>query len=171
MSTPFLGEIKICSFGFAPKGWALANGQLLPINQNTALFSLLGTTYGGNGTTNFALPNLQTRVAIHLGGGYALGQQGGEQTHTLTVSELAAHTHIAKCSAALGTVASPSGAVWATDNNGNAPYSTSAGQTMSAGAIAMAGASTPTAQPHQNMAPYLALTFCIALQGIFPSQN
>jgi microcystin-dependent protein len=171
MSTPFLCEIRIFSFGFAPKGWAFANGQLLPINQNQAVFSLLGTTYGGNGIQNFALPNLQTRVPMHMGGGFTLGQQGGEQAHTLTVNELAAHTHIAKCSTALGTVPSPSGGVWATDNNGNTPYGTSAGQTMSPGAIAQGGGSAPTAQPHPNMAPYLTLSFCIALSGIYPSHS
>jgi microcystin-dependent protein len=167
MSTPFLSEIKIVSFNFPPKGWAFCNGQLLPINQNQALFSLLGTTYGGDGRVNFGLPNLQSRVPIHMGNGHTLGEVAGEQDHTLSLTELAAHNHVAVCSSALGTQASPSGGVWATDNNGNAPYSTSPGATMSPSAIGPTGGS----QAHQNMAPYLTLNFCIALQGIFPSQN
>ena len=169
MSEPFLSEIKIFGFGFAPKGWALCNGQLMPINQNQALFSLLGTTYGGDGRVNFGLPNLQSRVPIHMGNGHTLGEVAGEQNHTLSLTELAAHNHVAVCGSALGTQASPSGGVWATDNNGNLPYSTSAGASMSPAAIGPAGVSQP--QPHQNMAPFLVLTFCIALQGIFPSQN
>ena len=167
MSEPFLSEIRVFGFGFAPKGWAFCNGQLLPINQNQALFSLLGTTYGGDGRVNFGLPNLQSRVPIHMGNGHTLGESRGEQNHTLSLSELAAHNHVAECSSALGTQASPSGGVWATDNNGNFPYSTSPGATMSPGAISPTGGS----QPHQNMAPYLTLNFCIALQGIFPSQG
>src|SRR2546430_2157412 len=109
MSTPFMGEIKIVSFNFAPKGWALCNGQLLPINQNQALFSLLGTTYGGNGQTNFGLPNLQGDVPIHVGNGHILGEKGGEQNHTLTISETPTHTHIPSASTSAGTAPIPAG--------------------------------------------------------------
>lgn len=167
MSTPFLGEVKIVSFNYPPKGWAFCNGQLLPINQNQALFSLLGTTYGGDGRVNFALPNLQTRVPIHMGNGHTIGETAGQQSHTLILSEMASHNHPANCTNALGTAESPSGAVWAADNNGNFPYSTSGGTTMAQTAIGTVGGE----QPHNNMAPYLVLNFCIALTGIFPSQN
>ncbi|MEO7324815.1 MAG: tail fiber protein [Dokdonella sp.] len=168
MSNPFLSEVRLMSFGFAPRGWALCNGQLLPINQNQALFSLLGTTYGGNGQTNFALPNLQGRVPMHMGNGYTLGQSAGEQGHTLTIAELPTHVH--------GAMASPtSDATNVAIPTGNflaSPLS----QTYTP--FAAPGAMNPTtlanvggSQPHQNMQPYLTLNFCIALQGIFPSQN
>lgn len=166
MSTPYLSEIKIFSFGFAPKGWALCNGQLLPLNQNQALFSLLGTTYGGDGRVNFALPNLQSRIPMHMGNGFALGGSGGEENHTLLTTELPAHSHPANCNSNPGTQASPSGTFWAQDNNGNAPYSNSGVATMSPAAIGNAGGN----QPHNNVAPSLTLNFCIALQGIFPSR-
>ena len=167
MSEPFLSEIKIFSFGFPPKGWALCNGQLLPINQNQALFSLLGTTYGGDGRTNFGLPNLQGRIPLHMGNGQVLGQNAGEQVHTLSISELPSHVHPAFCDSALGTQASPAGNFWAQDNNGNTPYSSSPGAAMNGGALSVVGGN----QAHLNMAPFLTLNFCIALQGIFPSQN
>lgn len=172
MSEPFLSEIRIFSFVFAPKGWALCNGQLLPINQNQALFSLLGTTYGGNGQTNFALPNLQGRTPIHVGQGNTLGQAGGEQAHTLTQSEMAAHLHgFSANSCFTGATANatqlpPTGNYWA--NNGKSVFTTLPGNSaMSAQAVGNVGGS----QAHQNMQPYLTLSFCIALQGIFPSQN
>jgi len=165
MGTPYLSEIKIMSFGFAPKGWAACNGQLLPISQNQALFSLLGTTYGGNGTTNFALPNLQARLPVHMGTGFTLGQQGGEQAHTLSVNELPAHSHPANGTAVAGN--SPI----AVDNylGGAANFYAPLGNTtpLSPGTLTAFGNS----QPHNNMQPYLVLNFCIALQGIFPSQN
>jgi microcystin-dependent protein len=167
MSTPFLGQITLFSFDFAPKGWALANGQLLPINQNQALFSLLGTFYGGNGTTNFQLPNLQGRVPIHQGSGYAIGQSSGTENVTLLTSELPSHTHAATCSHNAGTLGSPSGAVWAADGDGNLPYSTTAGATMAPAAISAIGGG----QPHDNLAPFSVLNFCIALTGIFPSRS
>lgn len=171
MSEPFLSEIKIVSFNFPPKGWAMCNGQLLPINQNQALFALLGTTYGGNGQTNFALPNLRGRVPNSFGQGLSLGQAAGEEAHTLTISELPAHTHITQ-----GTsephVASPenyqpipTGALLATVNGmyGNPTNQT----TLHPSTITSVGGS----QAHENRSPYLVLNFIIALQGIFPSQN
>ena len=167
MSEPFLGEIKIISWNYPPKGWAFCNGQLLPINQNQALFSILGTTYGGDGRTNFALPNLQGRMPMHIGNGLDLGESGGEQSHTLALAELPSHSHPANCNSSPGSVASPGDAVWAQDNNGNAPYSSAGGSGMALGAINPVGGS----QAHNNLAPYLTLNFVIALQGIFPSQN
>jgi len=167
MSEPFLSEIRLMSFGFPPKGWALCDGQLLPINQNQALFSLLGTTYGGDGRVNFALPNLQGRVPLHMGNGYTLGELTGEEDHTLNITEIPVHTHPANCTNAGGTLYSPKGAIWAADPNGNIPYSAGDGSSMSSRAIAPTGGS----QPHENRSPFLVLSFCIALQGIFPSQN
>ncbi len=165
MSTPFLGEIKIFSFSFAPKGWAMCNGQLLPISQNQALFAILGTTYGGDGQTNFALPNLQGRVPVHVGNGVVLGERGGEQAHTLNISELPAHTHAPVGSSSSASSASPAGDLWASLTSGS--YSSNPNTAMNPASILSAGGS----QPHDNMSPYLALNFCIALQGIFPSQN
>jgi len=167
MSEPFISEIKMCSFSFAPKGWAMCNGQLLPINQNQALFSLLGTTYGGDGRSTFALPNLQARIPMHMGNGNTLGQTGGEQSHTLIVNEVPAHNHAASCSPAIGAQAGAVNNVWAEDNNGNAPYSTGFDTSLAPNALSTVGGG----QPHNNLAPFLTLNFCIALQGIFPSQN
>lgn len=166
MAEPFLSEIRIMSFNFPPKGWAFCNGQTLPINQNQALFSLLGTTYGGNGQNNFALPDLRGRVPIHMGAGFILGQAGGETAHTLTMSEMPAHTHLAQGS---GTAANTNTATNSTllgiqNNVYNPPANLVA---MSPTEISNAGGS----QAHQNMQPYLTLSFCIALQGIFPSRN
>ena len=173
MSEPFLSEIKIMSFGFAPKGWALCNGQLLPINQNQALFSLLGTTYGGNGQTNFALPDLRGNVPLHEGGGHTLGEKGGEQAHTLTMSELPQHVHdfstntCVQSATANATAGSPTSNYWA--NSGRAAYSTGG---VSLGAMSpLAITNVGGSQAHTNMQPYLVLNFCIALQGIFPSQT
>jgi microcystin-dependent protein len=170
MSTPFLGQINIFSFEFAPKGWAMANGQLLPINQNQALFSLLGTYYGGDGRTTFALPNLQSRVAMHQGNGHVQGEVGGTEAVSLTTSEIPLHSHAVKCNGNAADQASPSGMFWAADGAGNLPYSTSGGSAMAGGAI---GVQTPAggSQPHNNVAPILVLSFCIALSGIFPSRN
>ena len=165
MSTPYLSEIKVMSFGFAPKGWAFCNGQLLPINQNQALFSLLGTTYGGDGRVNFALPNLQTRTPMHMGNGHVLGELAGEQNHTLTISELPTHTHTWGATNAAANAPNPTSNLL-----GAAPEYNSSGTNsvaMYPGVLSTVGGS----QPHQNMQPFLTLNFCIALQGIFPSQN
>jgi microcystin-dependent protein len=164
MSQPFLAQIMMVSFNFAPKGWALCNGQLLPINQNQALFSLLGTTYGGDGRVNFALPNLQGKIPNGVGGGYVLGQTSGSSTVTLTINQMPAHNHL--WNAASGAA---SGGVSQTNILGGANMYTPSplDATMLPSAVSNVGGS----QPHQNMMPYLVLNYCIALQGVFPSQN
>jgi len=165
MSEPFLSEIKIVSFSFAPKGWALCNGQFLPINQNQALFSLLGTTYGGNGQTTFALPNLQGRVPIHMVGGHVLGEGGGEQAHTLSVSQVPQHIHVFNGTTANADSPVPAGNLLGTANN---LYTPPANLTsLDPSTVTSVGGS----QAHLNMQPFLVLNFCIALQGIFPSRN
>jgi microcystin-dependent protein len=165
MSNPYLGEIRIISWTYAPKGWAFCNGQLLPINQNQALFSILGTTYGGDGRVNFALPDLRGRVPAHMGNGLTQGQMVGEETHTLIMSEMPAHNHLASASSAVPDQGSPGGNEWAGLAGG---YSTVApNTTLGPSAISNVGGS----QPHANLHPYLVLNFVIALQGIFPSRN
>lgn len=165
MAEPFLSEIRIMSFVFAPKGWALCNGQLMPINQNQALFSLLGTTFGGDGRVNFALPDLRSRTPIHVGSGHTLGERGGEQAHTLSISEIPTHTHMLNGSNTPAEVSSPAGNELAVRANAyTAPQNLVA---MSPASIANVGGS----QAHLNMQPFLTLSFCIALQGIFPSPN
>ncbi len=151
------------SFNFSPQGWALCNGQFLPINQNQALFSLLGTTYGGNGQTTFALPDLRGRAPIHMGGGFTQGQAAGQEFHTLTTSEMPEHTHQLMASSDNGTQASP-GLLAAANNQWGAlsDITTIHPQTLS---------NIGGSQPHENRPPYLVLSWCIALQGIFPSQN
>jgi microcystin-dependent protein len=165
MAEPFLSEIRIMSFQFAPKGWALCNGQLLPINQNQALFSLLGTTYGGDGRVNFALPDLRGRTPMHMGNGHTLGERGGEQAHTVGIAELPTHTHTFNGSQANATTALVANNMLGTSNNAYAEASNLTD--INPGTIANTGGS----QPHLNMQPFLTLSFCIALQGIFPSQN
>jgi microcystin-dependent protein len=166
MGTPFLSEIRVMSFNFPPKGWALCNGQLLPINQNQALFSLLGTNYGGDGRVNFALPNLQGRVPVHMGGGFVLGQAAGEQSHTLNINELPSHLHVVNVStASSGGTDNPTGNFLG--SAGNLYHAPPGSTTMKPSTIGNVGGS----QAHPNMQPFLTLNFCIALQGIFPSQN
>lgn len=164
MAEPFLSEIRIMSFVFAPKGWALCNGQLLPINQNQALFSLLGTTFGGDGRVNFALPDSRGRTPIHVGGGYTLGQNGGEQAHTLSIGEIPTHVHTLNVTNDNATSGQPTGLVLGRSTNFvyEAPANLVALNPASVGSI---GGS----QAHLNMQPFLTLSFCIALQGIFPS--
>jgi microcystin-dependent protein len=167
MAEPFLSELRLFSFDFAPQGWALCNGQFLPINQNQALFSLLGTTYGGDGRVNFALPDLRARTPIHVGQGHTLGERGGEQAHTLTQSEMPAHTHILNASKTDGNSSSPTNNVLAREV-GNVYRPPNAGLiAMNPAIIGNAGGS----QAHLNMQPFLTLSWCIALQGIFPSPN
>lgn len=166
MAEPFLSEIRIMSFVFAPKGWALCNGQLMPINQNQALFSLLGTTFGGDGRVNFALPDLRGRTPIHVGGGHTLGERGGEQAHTLSISELPTHTHVFNGNSGTGNVANPPGALLA-----KAPANLYAAPAQLVATNPSAMTNTGGSQAHLNMQPFLTLNFCIALQGIFPSPN
>jgi len=167
MAEPFLSEIRIMSFNFAPKGWALCNGQLLPINQNQALFSLLGTTFGGDGRVNFALPDLRARVPIHVGNGHVLGERGGEQAHTISISELPQHIHAANGITTTATTNLP-----ASNSIANSTPNTNFGPVQSLSALNPTTISNVGgSQAHQNMQPYLALTFSIALQGIFPSPS
>ena len=172
MAEPFLSEIRIFSFNFPPKGWAFCNGQFLPINQNQALFSLLGTTYGGNGQTTFALPNLRGRAQIHMGAGHTLGEAAGSSAVTVNLQQLPTHTHTLTNNLCIGggttnaALGDPTSNYWA--NNGQGIYSTSAPDAvMHPSAVTNVGGN----QPHTNLQPYLVLNFCIALQGIFPSQN
>ena len=165
MAEPFLSEIRVMSFNFAPKGWAMCNGQLLPINQNQALFSLLGTTFGGDGRINFALPDLRGRTPIHVGDAHVLGERSGEQAHTLTLSELPEHTHTLDGSSLDANTNLPANDLFA---NGANAYGPPASLTaLNPATNTSAGGS----QGHPNMQPFLTLTFCIALQGIFPSAN
>ncbi len=169
MAEPFLAEIRMVSFNFAPKGWALCNGQFLPINQNQALFSLLGTTFGGNGQTNFALPDLRGRVPLHVSNTFYLGQQAGETAHTLSIQELPTHTHLVAATANSGSLTTPAtntgiAASTARDKQFSSDPPTAL---MAASAVSNLGGS----QAHPNMPPYLTINFIIALQGIFPSQN
>lgn len=167
MAEPFLAEIRLMSFDFAPRGWAQCNGQLLPINQNQALFSLLGTTYGGDGRTTFALPNLQGRSPMHVdgGSGLPLGKAGGEASHTLIDAEMPAHAHTVNGSSAAASTPVPTNNVLATAGN---VYGTAAGLIATRnGTLMPAGGG----QPHENQQPYLVVNYCIALQGLFPSRN
>lgn len=165
MAEPFLSEIRLFSFNYPPKGWAFCNGQLLPINQNQALFSLLGTTYGGNGQTTFALPDLRGRYAMHEGAGHTLGEKAGSESVTLTQTQMPAHIHFMQAANKDADLAIPGGNLLANFNNGYAGFSNPTA--LLAGTIGNVGGS----QPHTNMSPYLVINFCIALIGIFPSQN
>jgi microcystin-dependent protein len=176
MANPFVAEIRIFPFNFAPVGWAMCNGQLLPISQNTALFSLLGTTYGGNGSSNFALPDLQGSAPMAPGQGPGLsnrdlGESGGSKTVTLLESEMPAHSHPAGCNSGAGSNGSPAKRVWAASTGGTTPppfYSDAAPTVHMRGSALR---STGGNQPHNNLQPYLTLNFCIALQGVFPSRS
>lgn len=174
MSDPFVAEIRIFTGNFAPKGWAFCDGQILPISQNTALFSLLGTTYGGNGQSTFALPDMQGSAPMHPGQGpglslHDLGEQAGSDTTTLLITEIPAHSHIAVPRATLGTAQLPSGQTWAgnTDTLSYVPAATTPDTTMNPAALSISGSSFP----HNNLAPYLVLNFIIALQGVFPPRT
>jgi microcystin-dependent protein len=175
MADPFVAEIRIFPFNFAPKGWAFCDGQILPLSQNTALFSLLGTTYGGNGKSNFALPNLQGSAPMHQGQGpglslHDLGETGGTETVALLDSELPSHAHSVQAVATAGTTTSPAGAAWGVAHaaRGQALY---ASPTGASGTMAGAFMDTGDEQPNNNMQPYLTLNFCIAMQGVYPPRT
>jgi microcystin-dependent protein len=165
MAEPFMAEIRIMSFNFAPRNWAMCNGQFLPINQNQALFSLLGTTYGGNGQTTFALPDLRGQTPLHFGASHTLGEKAGQQSHTVSLSEMPTHTHVANASSTNANQPVPGNAIQAAANNAYSPASGLVSLTPET--VTNIGGS----QAHLNMQPFLALNFCIALIGIFPSQN
>jgi len=166
MGTPFLSEVKIISWNYPPKGWAFCSGQLLPINQNQALFSLLGTTYGGNGQTNFALPDIRGRTTIHTGQGFIQGQTGGEEFHTVTQSETPTHIHFMSALSEAGNTTAPAGNWLA--RSATEPYrGFSSPTTLHPASLTNIGGS----QPHENRQPYLVLNFVIALVGVFPSRN
>jgi microcystin-dependent protein len=168
MAEPFLSEIRIMSFVFAPKGWALCNGQLLPINQNQALFSLLGTTFGGDGRVNFALPDLRGNVPIHVGSGHTLGEKGGEQAHTLSIPQIPTHVPVWNAVNIPATTSNNNPSVTLAQSVQSNLYAAATGlQPMAANMVGNTGGS----QAHLNMQPFLALSFCIALQGIFPSPS
>ncbi len=173
MAEPFLGEIKIFAGNFAPRGYALCQGQLLAISQNSALFSLLGTTYGGDGITTFALPDLRGRIPIGQGQGPGLsdrtiGEQGGTPTVTVAAAAMPFHTHGVACSTAAGTATAPGGNFWAANANTGLPqFATTSNSSMNPAAVSIAGGN----QPHANMMPFLAIHFIIALEGIYPSRN
>jgi microcystin-dependent protein len=171
MSEPFLAEVRIMAFNFAPRGWAFCDGQILPINQNQSLYSLLGTTYGGDGRTTFALPDLRGRTPIHVGrsnGGddHRLGQKSGEETHTLAANEMPQHRHPLKATNTMGTATAPQGHVLA---EASLPTFGSFGTPTPMGSNSVTNVGG--GQAHENMQPYLALNYCIALQGLFPSRN
>jgi microcystin-dependent protein len=167
MAEPFMGELRLMSFNFAPKGWAMCNGQFLPINQNQGLFALLGTTFGGNGQTTFALPDYRGHTPIHVGNGHTLGEKGGEQAHTLTIGELPAHLHAVNASTNAGSTNAPSGNML-----GNSAPNTLYGPVQNLNAMTPATvANVGGSQAHLNMQPFLTISFCIALQGIFPTPD
>jgi microcystin-dependent protein len=168
MSEPYVGEIRMFGGNFAPVGWSFCEGQLLPIAGNETLFSLIGTTYGGDGQTTFGLPDLRGSFPLHQGSGFVIGQKAGSETVALTVQQMPLHGHFAVCSPGGGNVQGPSGNFWSTDPAGNtAAYNESGGSPMAAGAIGNSGSN----QGHDNMQPFLAVSFIISMFGIYPSQN
>lgn len=166
MGTPYIGEIRMFAGNFAPVGWAFCQGQLIPISENDALFQLIGTTYGGDGQTTFALPNLASRIPIHVGSGFVLGQAGGSETVTLTTPQIPAHNHAPAAFSAVGGQNSPANGVWASSSPSTQYSSTAPSLAMAANALGNSGGS----QPHDNMVPFLAINFIISLFGIFPTQ-
>lgn len=170
MSEPFLAEIRMVGFNFAPRGWAFCDGQILPINQNQSLYSLLGTTYGGDGRTSFALPDLRSRTPIHRTDGFQLGQKGGAETVTLTAAQIAAHSHAVKASSTAGDLRAGSGRVLAQSTTGSLAYrepEAGSNTALRSGTVTNAGGG----QAHDNMQPFTTVSFTIALQGLFPSRN
>ena len=166
MSEPFLAEIRIVGFNFAPRGWAFCDGQILPINQNQSLYSLLGTMYGGDGRTSFALPDIRGRVPIHVGNGHTEGQKTGEETHTLAANEMPSHQHDVHGTSNAVNEATPS-STHLPGNNNSKPYTGANAGTLATNSVSQAGGG----QAHNNIQPYLAMNYCIALQGLFPSRN
>ncbi len=167
MSTPYVGEIRMFAGNFAPVGWALCQGQLLPISDNPTLFQLIGTTFGGDGQSTFALPNLSSRVPVHVGPGFALGQAAGAETVTLTTSQIPAHSHVPQCFPNAGNQNSPSGNVWANSGSASVYSDVAPSLSMDPAAVGSSGGS----QPHDNMIPFLVINFIISLFGVFPSQT
>jgi len=168
MSSPFIGEIRMFGGNFAPAGWAFCNGALMPIAENDALFQLIGTTYGGDGQTTFALPDLQSRIPIHVGPGFVLAQTGGTETVTLSTNQIPAHSHVPQANSAPGTQTGPGNGIWASTSPSLNQYSNNAPSlNMDPAAIGQTGGS----QPHDNMVPFLAINFILSLFGIFPSQT
>jgi microcystin-dependent protein len=166
MSSPYIGEIRMFGGNFAPVGWAFCNGALIPISENDALFNLIGTTYGGDGQTTFALPDLQSRVPMHVGSGFALGQTGGAESVTLTIGQIPAHSHVPQANSNQGSQAGPGNGVWASASIND--YSNGVPSiALDAGAIGSSGGS----QPHDNMPPFVVINFIISLFGVFPSQT
>lgn len=167
MGEPFIGEIRLFGGSFAPAGWAFCAGQTIPISQNDALFNLIGTTYGGDGQETFNLPDLQGRVPIHQGSGLVIGETGGSESVTLTTSQIPGHTHQPACQSAVGSQG-PQNGVWAATNNSTiySDQGPTGGSNFNAAAIGVTGGS----QPHDNMMPYLVVSFIISLFGVFPHQ-
>jgi microcystin-dependent protein len=167
MSNPFVGEIRMFGGNFAPAGWAFCNGALLPISENDTLFNLIGTTYGGDGQTTFALPNLQSRLPVHVGPGFALGQSGGVETVTLTTSQIPAHSHVPQGLSTPGNQNDPTNGLWANSGSQTVYSNTAPTLAMDPAAVGSTGGS----QPHDNMHPYLCVNFILSLFGVFPSQS
>lgn len=167
MSSPFIGEIRMFAGNFAPVGWSFCNGAIIPISQNDALFNLIGTTYGGDGQTTFALPDLQSRVPVHVGPGFALAQSGGAEQVTLTTSQIPVHSHVAQANSNDGTQTSPKSNVWASSPLGQFDNTNPPDSSMDPAALGLTGGS----QPHDNMIPFLVINFILSLFGVFPSQT